>query len=143
MTLPHYSKTYTVWAPVAGRVMFGLLFLYASYGKIPGTESYRMAVDYSAGFWLPFPEVSIMLAFILEIIAGIALIVGWKTRIAAFLLMLYTALLTLIFHTGFADQMATGFFVSHLGLIAGLLYISVYGKQSEAVKKPILPKDSS
>lgn len=137
-----YSKVYENWAPVIGRLFFGALFLYAAYGKIPGTESFQMSVGYSEKLGLPFPELAITLAFILEIIAGGALIIGYKTRLASFALTLYTVLLTLIFHTSFSDKMATGFFMSHLGLIAGLLYISVYGARYASVKKSVLPKES-
>ena len=35
--------------------------------------------------------------------------------------------LTLLFHTTFASQVDYGFFVDHLIMIAGLLYIAAYG----------------
>jgi len=140
MNWPYYSRTYENWAPMLGRILVAGAFLFGAYGKFPGTESFQMSVGYTAQYGVPFPNVAVFLAFILEVVVGISLLVGFRARAAAFVLMLYTILLTLIFHLSFADQIAAGFFISHLTLIAGLLYISVYGAQYGAIKKSELPR---
>ena len=130
------SRAYENWAPVLGRVLMGGLFLFAATMKIPGTATFAMEVGMTAAAGVPFASVAVTLALILEVVGGLALILGWKTRFFAFLLTLFVALLTVLFHMNFgADPMAVGMFVNHLGLLAGLLYISVYGARHCAVDK--------
>lgn len=140
MTLPFLTRPYETWAPVAGRILIASAFIIGALFKIPGTEGYAMEVAMSAAAGIPFASVAVFLAFILEVVAGVSIIIGWKTRLMSFVLMLFTILLTVIFHMGFADPMAFGMFVSHLNLIGALLYLSVYGAQNVAVKKCPLPQ---
>ena len=135
MKLPHFSRSYQQFAPLVARVIFGGMFLMGAAFKIPGTAPFLGEVGMSAAQGLPFAMIFVALAFLLEVVCGIAVIVGWHTRHAAFVLAVFTAALTFIFHSDFADMNSIGQFVSHLGLIAGLLYVSVYGAQSFAVSK--------
>jgi putative oxidoreductase len=134
------SKTYENWAPVIGRIIFAGVFLMAAYGKIPGTEGFSSSVKYSAANGMPLPQLAVTLAFLLEAGAGIALLIGWKTRLAAFMLMLFVVLLTLIFHLDVSNQNAIRTLIRHLELIAGLLYVSVYGAHHAAISHSLLPK---
>ncbi|MDB5264771.1 MAG: DoxX family protein [Parcubacteria group bacterium] len=139
MRLIPYCRVYENWAPVAGRVIFGLLFLMGASFKIPGTQGFIMEVGMTAAAGFPFATVAVFLAFLIEVIAGVSLIIGWQTRRAACVLAALTFILALVFYHNFADQMQMGMFVSHMGLIAGLLYISVYGAQHVAARKDVLP----
>lgn len=98
-----------------------------------------MEVGMTAAVGVPFASVAVVLAFILEVVGAVAIIVGYKTRLFAFLLALFTALLTVLFHMNFSDPMGMGMFISHLSLIGGLLYLSVYGAQKAAVARCPLP----
>lgn len=143
MTLPFQTRAYETWAPVLGRVLLAGGFLMGASMKIPGTESFAMEVAMTAAVGVPFAYVAVILAGILELVAGVAIIVGWNARFFAFLLMLFTILLTALFHMSFADPMAIGIFMGHLYLIGGLLYVSVYGAQGMAVKACPLPQGLS
>jgi putative oxidoreductase len=136
MTLPYQSRAYVVWAPFVARLIFGFQFLLGALFKILG---HSMEVAQTAAVGVPFPEVAVWAAFVFEVIAGVALIIGWKVRPVAFLLALYVLLLAVLFYRNVADLMIMGQFVSHLGFIAGLLYVSVYGAQHVAVKKDSFP----
>jgi putative oxidoreductase len=140
MNLPNYSKAYEQWAPVVGRVLFGGLFLLGASLKIPGTASFAGEVAMTASAGVPFATIAVLLALVIELVGGIALIIGWNARIAAFVLAPFTLILTLIFHSNLADPNQAGMFTLHLTLIAGLLYTSVYGAQHAAVSKDALPQ---
>ncbi|MDB5194892.1 MAG: LysR family transcriptional regulator [Parcubacteria group bacterium] len=135
MMIP-YTRAYEHWAPFLARLIFGFQFLLGALFKV---LAHPMEVAQTAAVGVPFPEVAVWLAFAFEVIAGIALIVGWKVRPIALLLALYVLLLALLFYRNIADPMIMGEFVSHLGFIAGLLYVSVYGAQHAAVRKDVLP----
>jgi len=140
MALPFQSRAYETWAPVVGRILLAVGFLIGASMKIPGTESFTMEVGMTAAAGVPFAYLAVILAGILEVVAGVAIIIGWNTRLFAFLLTLFTILLTALFHMSFADPMAFGIFMGHLYLIGGLLYLSVYGAQNMAVKTCPLPQ---
>jgi len=135
MTLPHTTASYTTWAPFVARLIIGAAFVFAATMKIPGSESFAMEVGMTAAAGVPFAYLAVILAGILEAGAGLAIIFGYHTRIAAFLLVLFVALVTVLFHWNFSDMMTIGAFITHLEIIAGLLYISVYGAKSVAVKR--------
>lgn len=139
MTLPHLTRPYEVWAPVIGRVLFGLLFLSSAFYKIPGTDLFNMQVEASATAGIPFALIAVTLAFILEVVAGIALVIGWNTRLAAAALIVFVVFIAVFFGRNLADQTQMMTFFSCLQLIAGLLYVSVYGAQSVSVAKCTLP----
>jgi len=135
MNIPPYSRSYEVWAPFAARLIFGFQFLLGAFFKIIW-HSAEVAQTQAVG--VPFPELAVWLAFILEVVLGLALIVGYRVRIVGLVLAAYVLLLALLFYRNIADPMVMGMFVSHLGFIAGLLYVSVYGAQHIAVRKDSL-----
>jgi putative oxidoreductase len=127
-------QRYALWAPVVARILFGVFFLQAAAFKFPGSAAFAGNVAYTADK-LPFPALAVTLAFALEVVTGLALVLGWHTRLAAAALVPYIALLTLLFHMTFASQVDYGFFIDHLLLIAGLLYVSGHGAQHFALRK--------
>lgn len=139
MIMPHFSTSYENWAPTVARVVFGLIFLMSAYYKIPGTEMFNMQVGQSAAAGIPFPLVAVFLAFILELVAGVALVIGWHTRTAAFLLAGFVVLVALFFYRNLSDMTTFALFMSCVNLVAGLVYVSVYGAHNAAMKKDTLP----
>ena len=134
MTLPHETAVFTRWAPFAARLMLAASFLMSAVGKIPGSEMFTMEVGMSADAGLPFPALMVTLAFILEIVASAMLIIGWHARTAACLLAGFTVLIALTFVRDLGDQMQQMILFNCMNLIAGLLYVAVYGAKSVAVR---------
>jgi len=63
----------------------------------------------------------------LELGGAIALIVGWQTRVVAFLLAGFAVVSALIFHTHFADQIQMIMFWKNVSIAGGLLLLVVHG----------------
>jgi putative oxidoreductase len=122
-------------APLLARILIAVPFLFAAPFKMPGMASFAANVDFAAKTGVPFPSVAVALAALLDLVAGLMLVVGWHARPAAAALALYVALLTVIFHLDFTSHMKIGFFINHLVLIGALIYVSVYGAKSYAVRK--------
>jgi putative oxidoreductase len=81
---------------------------------------------------MPMPEIAIALAAATEIICGLAVLIGLKTRAAAWLLFLYLIPTTLIFHNFWAssgaehqEQMLN--FVKNVTIMGGLLILAANG----------------
>ncbi|WP_430009481.1 DoxX family protein [Methylophaga lonarensis] len=107
---------------LAARVLLSILFLVAGFGKIGGYEAtagYMQAMGVWSGL-LP-------LVIITEVVGAIAIIIGWQTRIVAFLLAGFTLLSALFFHTNFADQMQQILFMKNLAIAGGLLLLVRHG----------------
>jgi len=61
------------------------------------------------------------------------LLLGWQTRISAFLLAGFSALSAVIFHADFGDQMQSILFMKNLAMAGGLLMLVANGPGSWSV----------
>lgn len=107
---------------LAGRVMLALIFILAGVGKIQdpaGTMGYMQ----SAGV----PGILLWPAIALEVLGGLALAVGYKTRYVAFALAGFSLLTAAMFHNNFADQMQMIMFLKNIAIAGGLLLLAVTG----------------
>jgi len=108
---------------VSGRVLLSAIFISAGISKLgagyEGTQAYMNAMGVS-GSLLP-------VVIITEIVAGIALLVGFRIRVAAFLLAGFTLLAAALFHFDFADQMQSILFMKNLAITGGLLALVAHG----------------
>ncbi len=111
-------------API-GRVLIALVFLMAGLNKI-GTY------DNVAGYMdsMGVPGALLPLVILVEVVGAIAIILGFKTRIAAFLLAGFCVLSALIFHSNFADQNEMVQFMKNLAIAGGFLSLFVHGAGS-------------
>ena len=134
-----FSSTYENWAATIARVVFGLVFLMSALFKIPGTESFTMQVEMSGAVGVPLPFVAVILAFVLEVVSGVALVIGWQTRRFALVLAAFVMAIAFFFYRNIGEQMTLGHFMSCVVQATGLLLLSVYGAQYAAVKKDPLP----
>ena len=73
------------------------------------------------------PGALLPLVIALELIGGLVLMLGWHTRLTAFLLAGFTILATLIFHSNIGDQTQFLFFMKNLSIAGGLLLVVSHG----------------
>lgn len=106
----------------AGRVLIAAIFVISGFGKIgayEGTQAYMDAVGVPGGL---LPAV-----IALEIVAGVAVAVGWQARIAAFLLAGFTLIAGVLFHGDLNDQMQSILFWKNVAIAGGFLFIVANG----------------
>jgi putative oxidoreductase len=109
-------------AELTGRVFLAALFLLSGIGKL---GAYSATAGYMASVGVPRGLLPIVIG--LEIGGALALIVGWQTRVVAFLLAGFTIISALIFHTHFADQIQMIMFWKNTSIAGGLLLLVVHG----------------
>jgi putative oxidoreductase len=124
-------------AALVGRILLGIVFIPAGFGKI---GSFSGTAGYIASKGLPLPEVGAALAIAVEILAGIALVVGWKTRWAALALAVFTLAATVFFHAFWAvppEQQMTQqlMFMKNIGIVGGLLAFYAFGAGRISIDK--------
>lgn len=118
-------------APVAliGRILIALLFVPAGLSKFAGLSG---TAAYIASKGLPMPMLLAGGAAVVEVAAGLAIAFGWRTRIAALALALFSLLASMIFHAYWslpADQqlMQQLLFNKNLAVAGGLLVLTAFG----------------
>jgi putative oxidoreductase len=116
------NNTLTKVAELASRVLLAALFLLSGVGKL---GAYSATAAYMASTGVPGALLPIVIG--LEIGGAIAIIVGWRTRIVAFLLAGFAIVSALIFHTHFADQIQMIMFWKNVSIAGGLLLLVIYG----------------
>ena len=105
-----------------GRIFISLLFLINGYFKV---ANYDETLEWMEGYNVP--GILLFPAIILEFAAPILIIVGYKTKIVAFLLAAFCMTTALIFHTDFSSQIQITSFLKNIALAGGFLLIVVNG----------------
>jgi len=73
------------------------------------------------------PGVLLPVVIVTEVVGALAIILGWQTRISAFLLAGYTLLAALIFHTKLTDQIEMINFLKDVSIAGGFLLLVANG----------------
>ncbi len=114
---------------LAGRLLLALLFLPAGLTKIAG---FAGTVGYIASKGLPLPAVGAVIAIGVEVLGGLALLVGFGTRVAALVLAVFTVAATVIFHAWWAvpaeaQMVQQLMFFKNIAVVGGLLVLAAHG----------------
>lgn len=122
-------KQYDHSLALVGRLLLAALFLPAGISKIAGFEG---TVGYIASVGLPLASLAAIAAVVVEVAGGLALIAGFRTRIAALVLALFTLAASVFFHAYWAapadQQMVTELlFFKNIAVVGGLLMLAAFG----------------
>jgi len=109
-------------AAPAGRILISLIFVHSGIGKIAGYTGTQAYME-SAGV----PGMLLPAVIAVELLGGLAIILGWHTKLAAFLLAGFTLLSGILFHAHFGDQAQMIMFMKNLAIAGGLLMIVSHG----------------
>ena len=112
-----------------GRALIAWLFIPAGIGKIVG---FAGTAGYIASKGMPMPNVMVVLAILAELGCGLAILVGFQTRLASWGLALFSVVSAVIFHAYWSAQGADIAaqqinFNKNLAIAGGLLALSVAG----------------
>ena len=113
-----------------GRIMISAIFLFSGVSKI---LNYDATVNWMEGFSVP--GFLLIPAIIVEILFPILIIIGYKARIAASGLMLFSLLTAFIFHFDFSNQMQIIAFLKNVGLAGGMLFLIANGTKGFSLEK--------
>jgi len=118
---PLSSLIEIVSAPV-GRVFIALIFVMSGLNKMgnyANTAGWMDAMGVPGGL-LP-------MVIVLEVLGGLAIIIGWQTRIASFLLAGFCLLSALLFHNNLGDQNEMIQFMKNVAMAGGFLFLTAHG----------------
>ena len=103
---------------LVGRTFLSVLFVLSGVGKI---GAYAATAAYMSSVGVPSVLLPVVIAT--EVLGALAIILGWHTRIAAFLLAGYSLLAALIFHANFAEQIEMISFLKNVSIAGGFLLL--------------------
>ena len=110
------------------RMFLGQIFLLSGIFKISGyegTQGYMEAMG--------VPGMLLPLVIALEVAGGLAIIAGWQTRFAAWILAAFTLVAAAIFHHNVADQMQMIMLMKNIAITGGLLLLAAHGAGSLSI----------
>ncbi|MDB5893528.1 MAG: DoxX family protein [Rhodoferax sp.] len=122
---------------LVGRVLIALLFIPAGYGKLMG---FAGTVSYIGSIGLPLPQVGAVIAVVVELVLGLMLLVGFKTRPVALIMALFTVATAVFFHNYWsmpADKVMSNQmnFYKNLAIAGGMLAFAAFGAGRFSVDK--------
>ena len=104
---------------VFGRILLSALFLIEGVKKFFSQDETIMYMEEYG-----VPEILFFPSLILEVLFPILLIIGYKTRISALIMALFTLTVAIIFHTDFQSQMELIMFLKDIAIAGGFLIIA-------------------
>lgn len=115
---------------LAGRVLLALIFVVSGVGKISdpsATMQYMLAMG--------VPGILLWPTIAFELLGGLALVAGYKTRPVALAFAGFCVVSALLFHRNFGDQTQAIMFMKNLAMAGGFLLLASTGATAYAVDR--------
>lgn len=128
------------------RLLISAIFIWSGVGKLMTWDTY---VSYMASKGMTYIPYFLGAAALVEIVGGVFLVIGFKARITALILILYLMPVTYIFHDfwNIADNAEKttqlAHFLSNLAIMGGLLSLVTVGPGTYAVDRRTYLKEDS
>jgi len=106
----------------AGRLLIAAIFLLSGFSKISGydaTQGYMVAMG--------VPGALLPLVIVFEIAGALAVIIGWQTRLFAFLLAGFSLVSAAVFHGNLGDQTQFIMFMKNVAIAGGFMFLVANG----------------
>jgi putative oxidoreductase len=119
---------------VLGRILLVAIFLLSAFNKM---THWGQTVGYMSSMGMPAANFFLVMAILLELAGGISLLVDFKPRIGALLLVLFILPATLIFHRFWSEtdpmmrQNQFIHFMKNLSILGALLFVAGIGSEAD------------
>ena len=127
-------KLHTIdnYLPFVARIGLSAIFIWSGINKIINPAA---AQENMLAHGMPLTSVFLVGAIALEILGGLSVLLGIKTRWGAAMLIVFLIPATLIFHTDFSTELEQAMFLKNLAMLGGLLMLIQYGGGDLALLK--------
>jgi len=129
-----------------GRIGLSAIFLLAGIHKLLNFEFYQKSLTERGFQYIP---ILIVVAALVEILGAISLLLGWKTRWGAMLLLLFMIPTTVIFHNfwDYAEpalrDLQMNMFFKNIAILGGLLYVLSFSAGGISIDRFLKNKEPS
>ena len=121
------SSASTSVLPLIGRVLMAAIFLISAFGKLAAPTG---TIGYIASVGLPAPTLAYAAALAAELGGGLLLVLGYRTRLVAAALAVFSVVSAVFFHSALADQNQMFHFLKNIAMAGGLLQFVAFGAGS-------------
>lgn len=111
-------------AATGGRLLLAAIFLLSGWSKLADPAG---IIGYIQSVGMPLPQLGVAFAIAVELIGGGLLVVGYRAKLAAAALALFTLVTALFFHSALGDQNQFIHFFKNIAITGGLLQIMAFG----------------
>jgi putative oxidoreductase len=121
-------KTLNTFAAPTGRIFLAMMFFMSGLSKIgnyAGTQGYMEAMG--------VPGALLPLVIALEVLGGLAIILGWQTKIASVALAGFCVVSAVMFHNDFSNQAEMSSFMKNVTIAGGFLLLVAHGPGAYAL----------
>ena len=114
---------------LVARILLALMFILSGTGKLGNLAG---TAGYIASAGLPAASLLALLVGLLEVVAGIALVIGFQARWAALALGLFTLLASVLFHAYWSAPADKAYiqqlmFMKNLAVAGGMFFVAALG----------------
>ena len=109
-------------ALLVARIFLAILFIVSGLGILADPSGFA---GYMGFVGLPFPTLVAWIVIALKVIGGLAILVGFQTRYAAYAIAAFTVGSAFLGHMDFSDQMEMTAFMKNFAFAGGFLALSV------------------
>ena len=116
------------YAVLAGRQLFSIIFIIASAGHFS-----PQTIESAARHGVPLPGLLVPLSGIIALMGGLSVLLGFQTRLGAWLLVIFLVPVTLMMHNFWSApdpmtfQIEKAMFLKNITMLGGALVISYFG----------------
>jgi len=116
------------YAALTGRILFSLIFLAGGLGHFSA-----QSIGYAASQGVPLASVLVPISGVISIAGALSILLGYKAKLGAWLLVIFLVPVTLMLHKFWTiqdpmmKQMDMVMFMKNLGLLGGALFIAFFG----------------
>lgn len=123
------SSSLDDWCMLVARIFLIAPFVMSMFGKLFDFGGNAAWIG-SAGY--PLPELLLLVAIILEVVGVVSVALGYKMKIGAAALILFTVLATLMFHIGPGEEINL---LKNMAIVGGLLLLTKVSPGKIALNK--------
>ncbi|HLG19380.1 MAG TPA: DoxX family protein [Bdellovibrionota bacterium] len=106
------------------RICISAVFLFSGWGKLLNPHQ---TIEHFHKVGIPLAKAAYGAAVGIEILCGVLLLLGARTRVASLLLAILVIISTYYFYFDFSDRMQIVAMLKNLAIVGGLLHLSAYG----------------
>ncbi len=110
--------------PLIGRAFLAAIFLKAAVANTLGFSGIAAMMTEKG---LPVPQLLLLGNIFCTFVGGLSILLGFKPRIGAILLIIFLVPTTFVFHNPFTDPNNWNDFLKNFGLVGAMLLIYYYG----------------
>lgn len=110
--------------PLVGRIGIAAIFVLSGLSKLAAPAA---TIGYIAASGLPLPQLGYAVALLVELVGGAALVLGYRTRLVAAILALFSLATAFAFHSALSDQNQFIHFFKNIAMAGGLLQVVAFG----------------